>query len=67
MTQVKEKKNKSPFIKSRDSKMLQQKEKKEVKVKARKKEKVTLLTQFILQLVYWIRKWNSRQKVKNNS
>ena len=67
MTQVKEKKNKSPFIKSRDSKMLQQKEKKEVKVKARKKEKVTLLIQFILQLVYWIRKWNSSQKVQNNS
>ena len=67
MTQVKEKKKKSPFIKPRDSKMLQQKEKKEVKVKARKKEKVTLLIQFILQLVYWIRKWNSSQKVQNNS
>ena len=52
MTQVKEKKEKSPFIKPRDSKMLQQKERKEVKVKARKKEKVTLLIQFILQLVY---------------
>ena len=67
MTQVKEKKKKSPFIKPRDSKMLQQKEKKEVKVKAKKKEKVTLLIQFILQLVYWIRKWNSSQKVQNNS
>ena len=67
MTQVKEKKKKSPFIKPRDSKMLQQKQKKEVKVKARKKEKVTLLIQFILQLVYWIRKWNSSQKVQNNS
>ena len=67
MTQVKEKKKKSPFIKPRDSKMLQQKEKKEVKVKARKKEKVTLLIQFILQLAYWIRKWNSSQKVQNNS
>ena len=67
MTQVKEKKEKSPFIKPRDSKMLQQKERKEVKVKARKKEKVTLLIQFILQLVYWIRKWNSSQKVQNNS
>ena len=67
MTQVKEKKKKSPLIKPRDSKMLQQKEKKEVKVKARKKEKVTLLIQFILQLVYWIRKWNSSQKVQNNS
>ena len=66
MTQVKEKKKKSPFIKPRD-KMLQQKGKKEIKVKARKKEKVTLLIQFILQLLYWIRKWNSSQKVQNNS
>ena len=51
--------------------MLQQKETREVKVTARKKEKVAflilILTQFIIQLVYWIRKWNSRQNVQNNS
>ena len=38
MTQVKEKKKKSPFIKPRD-KMLQQKGKKEIKVKARKRKR----------------------------
>ena len=45
--------------------MLQQKETKEANVKARKKEKVAflilILIQFIIQLIYWIRKWNSRQ------
>ena len=42
-TQVKEKEKKFSFIKPGDSKTLQQKEKKEVKVQARKKEKVVFL------------------------
>ena len=55
-TQVKEKEEKFSFIKPRDSKTLQQKETKGVKVKARKKKKVTflilILIHFIIQLVY---------------
>ena len=56
MTQVKEKENKLSFIKHGDSKKLQQKDTKEAKVKARKKEKVTFLIltliHFVIQLVY---------------
>ena len=56
MTQVKEKEKKFSFIKPGDSKTLQQKETKEVKVKARDKKNVAflilLLIQFIIQLVY---------------
>ena len=63
-TQIKEKENKFSFINPGDSNTLQQRKTQEVKVKARKKEKVASLirifyTQSIIQLIYWIRKWNS--------
>ena len=56
----------SPEIVKRSNKN----ERNEVKVKVRKKKKVAFLIlifhiQSIIQLVYWIRKWNSRQNIQN--
>ena len=54
LTKKEDKRHKPRKKKSGDSKTLQQKETKEVKVKARKKERVAflILIQFIIQLIY---------------
>ena len=72
MTQFKEKEKKFSFIKPEESKMLQQKQTKKSQGQGEKKEKVAFLiliffAQFIILLIYWIRKWNSRLKVQNSS